>query len=73
MKEKNNRDLSVKMVVSSISKYSEKVNIMVADNAETESLFIVIAGKIMPDSVVYMDNLCSCDMSDIGRSPPITG
>ena len=63
-KGRRGRGAAGKVVVFGILKRGGKVYTIVVDNARKESLFPVITGKIMPDSVVCTDSLSSYDILD---------
>ena len=64
-KGRSGRGAAGKVVVFGILKRNGRVYTVVVDNAKSETLLPVIKKKIMPDSIVYTDNLSSYDKLDV--------
>ena len=62
---KRGRGTAGKVVVFGILKRNGQVYAVVVDNAKSETLLPVIKKKIMPNSIVYTDNLSSYDKLDV--------
>ena len=64
-KGRRGRGAAGKVVVFGILKRNGWVYTVVVDNAKSDTLMPVIKQKIMPDSIVYTDNLSSYDKLDV--------
>ena len=64
-KGRRGRGAAGKVVVFGILKRNGRVYTVVVDNAKSDTLMPVIKQKIMPDSIVYTDNLSSYDKLDV--------
>ena len=63
-KGRSGRGAAGKVVVFGILKGNGRAYTVVVDNAKSESLLPIIKKNIMPDSIVYTDNLSSYDKLD---------
>ena len=63
-KGRSGRGAAGKVVVFGILKRNGRAYTVVVDNAKSESLLPIIKKNIMPDSIVYTDNLSSYDKLD---------
>ena len=64
-KGRRGRGAAGKVVVFLILKRNGRVYTVVVDNSKSNTLMTVIKQKIMPDSIVYTDNLNSYDKLDV--------